>query len=89
MSREGFIHNGQIVYRVIYTMTTGEGIVVSLDRDGNDIRGARPEDPTRRIVTTKPGERIWALGQWWTVARAQTTVTDASGAGIASAAPSR
>ena len=64
MSREGFIHGD----RIIYTLTTGEGIVVSLDRDGNDIRGARHEDPARRIVTTKPGERIWALSEWHTVA---------------------
>jgi hypothetical protein len=37
--------------------------MVRLDRDGNDLNGARHEDRTRRIVTTKPGERIWALGE--------------------------
>jgi hypothetical protein len=45
-----------------------EGIVVRLDQDGNDLNGARHEEPGRRIVTTKPGERIWALGEWHTVA---------------------
>jgi len=67
-SQEGFIHDGRIVYLVIYTLTTGRGIVVRLDRDGNDLNGARHEEPGRRIVTTKPGERIWALGEWRTVA---------------------
>jgi hypothetical protein len=67
-SQEGFFHNGRIVYLVMYTLTTGEGIVVRLDRDGNDLNGARHDDAARRIVTTKPGERIWALGEWHTVA---------------------
>jgi hypothetical protein len=49
-------------------LTTGEGIVVRLDRHGHDLNGARHDEAGRRIVTTKPGERIWALGEWHTVA---------------------
>ena len=68
VSRAGFVHRGQIIYRLCYTADTGAGIMVQLDRDGNDLLGtAWNEDPNRRIVTTKPGDRIWSLGKWNTI----------------------
>ena len=70
VSRAGFIHRVQIIYRVCYTTDTGAGLMVQLDRDGNDLLGtAWNEDPNRRIVTTKPGDRIWAIGEWHTIVK--------------------
>ena len=68
VSRAGFIHRGQIIYRLHYVTDTGAGIQVQLDRDGNDLLGTSwNEDPNRCIVTTKSGDRIWAIGEWNTI----------------------
>ena len=41
---------------------------MQLDRDGNDLIGdIWNKHRSRRIVTTKPGDRVWAIGQWHTV----------------------
>ena len=59
-SDEGFLHKGQIVYAVQYQLTTGESVIIWLDRAGNGIeRGSgltRLEDRTRAVVTAKPGD---------------------------------
>jgi hypothetical protein len=57
--REGFVHKGRIVYALYYRLTDGTGVVTRLDSDGNTITGARPAEPGRRIVTTKPGDWIF------------------------------
>jgi hypothetical protein len=56
--REGFVHKGRIVYSLFYTFVGGGGVVTRLDSEGT-ITGARPAEPGRRIVTTKPGD--WVL----------------------------
>ena len=71
-TRAGFVHNGRLIYRLCYTTDTGAGLMVQLDREGNDLLGTSwNEDRTRRIVPTKPGDRIWAIGEWHTVAKVQ------------------
>jgi hypothetical protein len=47
-----------MVYSLFYTFVGGRGVVTRLDSDGNTITGARPAEPGRRIVTTKPGEWV-------------------------------
>ena len=72
VSRADLIRRVRIICRVCYTTDTGAGLMVQLDRDRNDLLGtAWNEDRTRRIVTTKPGDRIWAIGEWHIVVKVQ------------------
>jgi hypothetical protein len=63
-SQEGFIHDGRIVYSVIYDLDGGSALIVWFDRGGNDLNGrVWHSDAKRRIVTTKPGDVIMYEGQ--------------------------
>jgi hypothetical protein len=69
--REGFVHKGRIVYSLFYTFVGGGGVVTRLDSDGNTIIGARPAEPGRRIVTTKPGEWVYVGAELCQVAEVE------------------
>src|SRR5437868_369537 len=63
-SSEGFIHNGRIVYSVMYALQGGSDLIVWFDRAGNDLNGrVVHSDSMRRIVTARPGDAILYQGQ--------------------------
>jgi len=65
---EGFFHRGRIVYAVIYKLANGSGLIVWLDRAGNDLNGwAAHSDRKRPIVTARPGDVILHRGRPQTV----------------------
>jgi hypothetical protein len=58
-SSEGFIHNGRIVYSVMYALEGGSDLIVWFDRGGNDLNGrVVHSEPQRRIVTARPGDVV-------------------------------
>jgi hypothetical protein len=68
MDREGFLHNGRIVYSVQYELVGGSSIIVWFDRAGNDLNGrVCHSEPGRAIITTNPGDVIFYAGQPRTV----------------------
>ena len=63
-STEGFLHNGRILYSVMYALDGGSELIVWFDRGGNDLNGrVTHSDRGRRIVTARPGDSILYLGQ--------------------------
>jgi hypothetical protein len=63
-SSEGFLHNGRIVYSVMYALEGGSDLIVWFDRAGNDLNGrVVHSDPRRRIVTARAGDVILYNGQ--------------------------
>ena len=71
LSREGFLHNGQVVYAVQYDLATtpSSSLIDWLDADGKSLHPwVRPTEPGNRMVTVKPGDVILHNGEPRTVA---------------------
>jgi hypothetical protein len=66
--REGFLHNGRIVWALYYNLADGRGLVVWLDRDGNALTNTQHGDASKRIVAVKSGDEIVFNGERATVA---------------------
>src|SRR5678816_2717565 len=68
----GFVHKGRIVYALEYWLETppprSRNLIVWLTPSGDSqTGGVVHSDRSRRIVTTKPGERILVRGELETV----------------------
>ena len=68
----GFVHKGRIVYALEYWLEVEppqfRQVIVWLNPSGDSqTGGVVHSDPSRRIVTTKPGEQIRVHGQLETV----------------------
>jgi len=53
-----FLHKGRIVWAIYYDLVDGRAVIVWLDRDSNVLECAQHRDPSKRIVTAKPGDEI-------------------------------
>ncbi len=70
LTRDGFFHNGQIVYAVQHDLATTppSSLIVWLDADGTSLHPwVRPAEPGKRMVTVKPGDMIMHNGEPRTV----------------------
>ena len=64
--REGFHHNGLIVYAVQYQLETTppSWLIVWLDEHGESLRPwVRPAQPRKRMVAVRPGDEIMHRGE--------------------------
>ena len=56
LGHHGFLHDGRLVFALIYRFTDGSTVIANLDGDGNCLEATSTVKPGQRIVTTKPGD---------------------------------